>query len=243
MITTCMKKIETLLFVLIFSHVLTASSYGTVWITLADKAQNKIGTIGMSSGGIGKDTLSIIDNHSIVAIGSSYLPKSRKKLSPVLFKNLSTGSMILELSKLANSFEGRLARRVTLVRSNFETASFAGPGCHSQNNYCGEVVGSNYAITGGGLTSENVILNAERTILLNSNRGMKFECQLYEAMKTLHETGGEWKLFERLVIVVDDLNKRKDSSIRLFKRKKRHENDLFRDLLKYLRKKKNIYCQ
>lgn len=233
--------IKTLLILFTFFQFSVDYADATVWIAIGDRAQNKIGVIGMSSGHIGKDTFALIDNEAMVAIGSWYLPKSKKKLSSILYKNISTEQMVRELSVKANSFEGLLPRRITLIRNNFEASSFAGPGCHNDNYYCGEVVGNNYAITGGGLTSPDVIFDTEKTILSNSNRGMQLECQLLSAMKTLSDKGGEWKLFERLVIATDNLGVRGDSKLKVYKRKKRHENELFSDLRKSLRKKK-IYC-
>ena len=62
-------------------------------------------------------------------------------------------------------------------------------------------------------------------------------------MRKLADTGGEWKLFERIMIGVDDLGLRKDAYSKYFKRKGRHENDLHGDVREYLRRKKNIYCK
>lgn len=237
----CMKKLTVSILLTSF---ITLSAQATVWISIGDSSQNKIGTIGMSSGNIGDKTLAFSDNAGIISIGAWYVSKAQKRLSPLLYRPVSTQTMIQEISREANRKvyrNGEYTRRVTLIRSNFETASLAGKGCHSDNYYCSEIVGKNYAITGGGLTSPEVISETARLIEYNLTTNMPFECQLEAAMQKLANVGGEWKLFERLVYVVDDLGKRGDAKMKMFKRKGRWEGELNRDMRKYLARK-NINC-
>ena len=223
---------------------MSLSANATVWIMIGDPAENKIGAIGMSSGNIGDKTFAMADNAGIISIGAWYVSKAQKRLSPLLYRSISTQNMIEEISREANRKvyrNGKYTRRVTLIRSNFETASLAGKGCHNANYYCGEVVGQNYVITGGGLTSPEVISETVKVIEANAKMNMPLECQLAKAMRKLADMGGEWKLFERIMIGVDDLSLRRDAYSKYFKRKGRHENDLHADLNSYL-KKKHIYC-
>lgn len=234
-----MKK---LICVLLLTNVFTLSASATVWIMIGDPSQNKIGAIGMSSGNIGKDTFAYVDNKGMTASGSWYVYGAQKRLSPILYQSVSTQEMMSELSREANRKDGKYFRRMTLIRSNFETSSMAGAGCHSQNYFCGEITGRNYAITGGGLTGADNISETAKLIEYNLTTNMPLECQLEAAMQKLANVGGEWKLFERLVFAVDDLDKRGDAGFKVFKRKERWEGELNQDLRNYLAKKKKINC-
>ncbi|MBD66648.1 MAG: hypothetical protein CME62_15675 [Halobacteriovoraceae bacterium] len=229
-------KLIALLFVL-FSFTAKA----TVWIMIGDPSENKIGAIGMSSGHIGKKTFALADNTGMVGIGSWYVSRAQRRLSPILYQSLGSWDMLNAISAEANRKRGSYYRRVTLIRSNFYTGSLASDGCHGENYYCGESTGEHFAITGGGLTGPEVINNTRDLIEFNKTRNLPLECQLMQAMRKLHDTGGEWKLFERLVFAVDDLNLYNDADMKIFYRKGRHENDLFSDLQRYLAKR-DVYC-
>ena len=228
-------------FALFFSVISTSNA--TVWIVMANPSENKIGAIGMSSGPIGRDTLVYEDNIGIISIGAFSLRRAHKKLSPLLYRAVSTSRMIQEMSLKASDRKGKYQRRVTLVRSNFEVATVAGGGCHTENNFCGETKGKYFAITGGGLTGPENLTETAKFIEFNQTTNMPIECQLEAAMQKLAIIGGEWKLFERLVFLVDDIQIRGDSKVEIFKRNGRWEGDLNQDLRDYLLEKKNIKCQ
>ena len=221
----------------------TSIANATVWIMIADPSQKKIGAVGMSSGLIGKNTFALVDNVGMTASGSWYVYGAQRRLSPILSQNLSTSEMMYALSREANRKKGEYPRRMTLIRSNFEAASLAGKGCHSENYFCGEVVGKHYAITGGGLTGPENLTETAKLIEYNLTTNMPLECQLEAAMQKLAMVGGEWKLFERLLFAVDDLTRRRDADYKVFHRKDRWEGELNQDLRDYIQKKKKITCK
>lgn len=226
----------------LLSNFITLSAFSTVWIMIGDPSQNKIGTVGMSSGPIGKTTFAYADNIGMAASGSWHVYGAQRRLPPILTQNLSTQRMMQELYIEANRKDGLFPRRMTLIRSNFEAASYAGAGCHNENYFCGEIVGRHYAITGGGLTGPENLTETARLIEANLGTGMPLECQLEAAMQKLANVGGEWKLFERLAYAVDDLGRNRDVKLKIFKRKDRWEGELNKDFRDYLARKKKIYC-
>lgn len=182
-----------------------------------------------------------VENEGIAVVGSWYLNRKNKHLKKLISnRDLSARDVVEQFSKLINQDSHK--RRVSFVNSRFENASQPGRGCHNENHWCGKYEDPKFTITGGGLVSENVILAAKDVLLDRSIEDLPIECQLYKGMEAIFKAGGEWKLINRLSIMVDDVTKKKDLYTKLFFRKNAHENILLDQLKTYL-KQKNINCQ
>lgn len=227
-----------ILLFLIYFFPLTASA--TIWITLSDPKENKIGVVGASSGLIGnKRTILSVDNHGIAVVGSWYVEKDHRKLKRFIKSSSQDApSTASELSQFLNLDQHK--RRVSFVNSQFQNAARPGRGCHEYNAYCGSVEEEHFTIVGGGLASSEVITKTQELLKSQAFERLPFECKLYRSIEAIFLAGGEIKTMNRLAFVVDDLSKKRDAKIVLFHRKK-EEKDLLIQFEERLRQKR-IVC-
>lgn len=204
------------------------SAYATIWITLADPESNKIAVVGASSGNIGNTrTMVAVDNYGIAVVGSWYLRRQNPHLRD-LVKNeeLSATELALEFSRLIN--RDRHKRRVSFVNARFQNASEPGRGCHVNNQYCGKYVEGRFSVTGGGLVAEEVILAAKDVLEDPTIQELPIECQMYKGIEAIFNAGGEYKLFNRLAYLVDDVTKKEELKIKVYYRGRGYEANLLK---------------
>lgn len=229
---------KTILLLLVF---FTHSAFATIWITLADPESKKIAAVGASSGPIGDYRTMIYSDNSGIAVVGSYVLGRRNSYLYQLVGNqaLSASELVREFSETIN--RGPYKRRVSVVNSRFETAAEAGRGCHSDNYYCGAAEEKFFTVMGGGLVSENVVLEARDVLNDPAVKRLPIECQMYKGIEAVFKAGGEKLLFNRLSFVVDDLKLINDIQTDLYFRNG-HENSLLEAFAKKI-KASGIDCR